>query len=141
MSDCFGEAERALPMSIFSFSAIFSTIAAPAYSGYIDQYLGWRWIQYIHIIFSGVVFLFEAAFLRESRADAILRTRAARLRKETGDGRFRAQIELEGESIGALFRQQSLRALKLLVTEPVVSLYGLYIALAWGTVCAYAVAV
>lgn len=50
LADCWSTEEISVPMSLFTFTAIFSTIAAPTYSGYIDQYLGWRWIQYIHLI-------------------------------------------------------------------------------------------
>lgn len=37
--------------STFTFSAIFGTVCAPVYTGFIDQSLGWRWIEWIHMIF------------------------------------------------------------------------------------------
>lgn len=105
-------------MSIFTFMAIFSTVAAPAYCGYIDEKIGWRWVQIVHLILSGCVLVAEVLFLRESRGDAILLARAKKLRKETGDDRFRAQVELEGDSIAELFKASSLRALQMLIREP-----------------------
>ncbi|PWN48050.1 MFS general substrate transporter [Violaceomyces palustris] len=133
-SDMFNPSDRSVPMSIFTFIAIFSTIAAPLYSGYIDERLGWRWIQRIHIIFSGCIFLLELLFLRESRGSAILTARAKRLRKETGDQRFRSQGELERNSVAQMFRESSVRAIYLLVREPVVFFFGLWISFAWGIV-------
>lgn len=43
-------------------------------------------------------------------------------------------MELESDSISQLFRDSSLRAFKLLFREPVVFLFGFWIAFAWGLV-------
>ena len=118
-ADMFNDQDRSVPMSLFTFIAIFSTIAAPLYSGYIDENLGWRWIQRIHIIFSGVIFFAELFFLKETRGQAILTSRAKQLRKSTGDQRFRSAGELERNSISQMFRESSVRAIYLLVREPV----------------------
>lgn len=49
MADIWNTRERGLPMSCFTFVAIFSTIAAPAYCGYIVQYTNtWRWVEWVH---------------------------------------------------------------------------------------------
>lgn len=40
--------ERSVPMACFSYVAILGTIAAPLYCGYIDEAIGWRWIEWIH---------------------------------------------------------------------------------------------
>lgn len=80
-----------------------------------------------------MVLLLEVITLRESRGEAILRSRAKRLRRETGQQNLRAKAELEGDTIGQLFRHSSLRAIKLFASEPVVVFLGLWIALAWGT--------
>ncbi|CED82158.1 Synaptic vesicle transporter SVOP and related transporters (major facilitator superfamily) [Phaffia rhodozyma] len=133
-ADMFVPRDRSVPMSVFTFAAIFSTIAAPLYCGFIDQSLGWRWIQWIHMIAAGVLLIAEFIFLKESRGAVILKARAASLRKETGDDRYRAPIELESDSIAQLFRESSLRAIQLLYKEPVVFLFGFWIALAWGVV-------
>lgn len=135
-SDIYDDAERALPTSIFTFCAIISTVGAPLYAQYIAQYTtpGWRWIERVQIILSGLVFLMEAVLFKETRGSAILAARAKKLRKETGDDRFRAPGEVEKQGLAQLFRESSLRAVTLLVKEPVVFLYGAYIALAWGVV-------
>lgn len=38
----------------------------PLVGGYIDQYLGWRWIFYIKTIFGGVVTLLNLVLLKET---------------------------------------------------------------------------
>lgn len=66
-TDIFSSADISVPMSIFTFSAIFSTIAAPTYAGYIDERVGWRWIQWVSLIASGVLLIAEIIFLKEPR--------------------------------------------------------------------------
>lgn len=49
LADIWKTRERGLPLSCFTFVAIFSTIAAPAYCGYIVKYTGdWRWVEWVH---------------------------------------------------------------------------------------------
>lgn len=129
-SDIYESEELSVPTSLFTFSAIVSTVGAPLYAGYIDQYAGWRWIQRTMICFTGLVFILEALLFKETRGSAILTRRAKKLRKETGDSRFRSAGELERDGLGQLFRESSVRSIHLLVTEPVILAYGSLIALA-----------
>jgi len=100
--------------------------------GYIDKYAGWRWIEWTHMIASGVVFVMELFFFKETRGAKILMDRAKALRKETGDQSIRAPAELESESVKDLLKKSSSRAVMLLIHEPVVLAFGLWIGLAWG---------
>jgi len=45
LADIWVTSERSVPMSVFTFAAVFGTIAAPVYSGFILAGKGWRWIQ------------------------------------------------------------------------------------------------
>lgn len=93
------------------------TIAAPVYCGYITQYIGWRWVEWIHVssaksrfprsprsttdhwplsfllfpsqmIANGILFGVEFFFFKETRGAKILAVRAKALRKETKDESF-----------------------------------------------------
>ncbi len=59
------------------------------------------------------------------------------LRKETGDQRYRAPSELEAPSLKALLHASTTRAALLLVSEPVVFCFSLYIAYAWALIFAF----
>ncbi len=120
--------DRGLPVALFSLVAVFGTVAAPLYSGFIVQNpnLGWRWVQWIQLIINGGIFLLELIFLRESRGSVILTRRARKLRKETGDSRYRAAAELETPDLKALLHASTTRAAVLLVKEPVVLLFSLW---------------
>ncbi|KWU45969.1 putative MFS transmembrane transport protein [Rhodotorula sp. JG-1b] len=138
LADIWNTRDRGIPMSTFTFAAIFGTIFAPVYSGpvpfsqFIDQSIGWRWLQWIHMIANGVLLVLEIIFLRETRGAKILARRAKKLRKETGKNNIRAPVELENESVKDLLRTACTRSISLLVREPVVLAFGLWIAFAWG---------
>lgn len=80
----------------------------------------------------GLLLIAEIIFLRETRGAKILYERAKKMRKESGKTNIRAPMELENESVKDLLRESSTRAFKLLVHEPVVLAFGLWIAYAWG---------
>ena len=139
-------------MSCFTFSAIFGTVAAPIYCGYIDQSIGWRWIEWIHMMCvssdcsreraeadsrlarsaNGCLLVLEVIFLKETRGAKILLKRAKQMRKETGRNNIRAPVELENESVKDLLKASCTRSIVLLFKEPVVLAFGLWIAYAWG---------
>ncbi|KAL7416407.1 MFS general substrate transporter [Mrakia frigida] len=132
LADIWKTKERSVPMSCFTFVAIFGTIAAPVYSGYITQYIGWRWVEWVHMIANGILFIVELFFFKETRGAKILAVRAKALRKETKDESYRSPSDLESESVKDLLTKSSTRAIKLLIGEPVLFLFGFWIAMAWG---------
>ncbi|KAL7415406.1 MFS general substrate transporter [Mrakia frigida] len=131
-ADIWRTEDRSIPMSCFTFVAIFGTIAAPVYCGFISERVGWRWIEWVHMIASGILFIVELFFFKETRGAKILSGRAKALREQTGDNRYRSPSELESESIKQLLKKSSTRAVKILMGEPVIFFFGLWIAMAWG---------
>ncbi|KAK2729228.1 major facilitator superfamily protein [Colletotrichum kahawae] len=69
--------------------------------------------------------------LRETYPPALLKHKASRLRKETGNQDIRSRLEQES-SISQKLRLAALRPIKLLVATPVVTLNALYIAISYG---------
>lgn len=47
-------------------STILGPAVAPIAGGYIDQYLGWRWIFYIKTIMGGVLTVLSYVFIKET---------------------------------------------------------------------------
>lgn len=93
-------------MGAFALSAIFGTGFGPFWAGFVEEspVLQWRWIQFIQAIYTGVIFLLFAVFLRETRGSVLLARKAAKLRKETGSNRFRARAEADRASIPAMIK-------------------------------------
>jgi MFS family permease len=130
-SDIYRPDERAVPMACFSYVAILGTVAAPIYAGFIDETIGWRWIEGIQGLANVPLLLIIAISLRETRGGVTLHKRAKQLRAATGDNRYRAAMDLETKDLKDMLHSSSVKAVHMLVTEPVVFAFGLWIAFAW----------
>ncbi|CAD6899612.1 unnamed protein product [Tilletia controversa] len=132
ISDLFRTAERGIPMALFAVAGIGATGLGPAWAGWTTQYLSWRWVQWISAAASSAFFVVFALTVSESRGSVLLARRAAKLRKQTGDPRYRARAEEERASMAVLIKTSLTRPLWLLVSEPVVAAFSIWIAFAWG---------
>ncbi|KUI72747.1 hypothetical protein VM1G_08300 [Cytospora mali] len=124
--------ERSRPMALFSWIAIFGTVAAPIYAGFIDQAIGWRWIEGIQGLANVPLLICIFIFFPETRGGVALHKRAKALRAATGDERYVAEGDIYTPDIKSMLKASSLKAIKMLVTEPVVFAFGLWIAFCWG---------
>ncbi|TCD71766.1 hypothetical protein EIP91_003109 [Steccherinum ochraceum] len=134
IADLWDPHERGLPMAIFSFNAVAFTGLGPVFAGYVEQnpHLEWRWIQWIHLILCGVLALATILFSKETRSDVILSRLARKLRKETGDPRFRARVEDERASLRTRIYISVTRPFYFMFTEPAVASFSLWVGFAWG---------
>lgn len=133
LADIFKTSDRGGPMALFATAAIGGTGFGPFWAGFVAQRqsLGWRWIQYIQAIFTGGGFLAMVFLLSETRGSVLLTRRAAKLRKQTGDDRYRARAEAERASLAVLLKDALTRPLWLLISEPIVLFFSLWISFLW----------
>ncbi|KAK5019531.1 putative MFS transporter [Cryomyces antarcticus] len=131
-SDMYPPDERAVPMAMFSYVAILGTVAAPIYASFIDETIGWRWVEGIQGLANVPLLLIIVCFFKETRGDVALHKRAKSLCEATGDDRYKAKMDLEALSLKEMLHSSSVKAVQMLVTEPVVFAFGLWIAFAWG---------
>ncbi|KAJ7095471.1 MFS polyamine transporter [Mycena crocata] len=134
IADLWTPRERGLPMAIFSVAALGGTGLGPVVAGWVElnPKLEWRWIQWIQMIICGVYSLVVPLVMRETRSSILLARLAKKIRKETGDNRYRARIEDERASLATLIFISCTRPIHLLLTEPVVSSFSLWIGFLWG---------
>ncbi|KAI9039440.1 MFS transporter [Aspergillus affinis] len=132
-ADLFNNAQRGAVMSIFCMAVFIGPFAAPFVGGFIaTSDLGWRWTMYISaiMIFSG--FVLVLFFLDESYAPVILVRKAAIIRRQTHNWGIHAkQDEVEVE-IKQLLRNNFMRPIKMLISEPILLLISLYISFIYG---------
>lgn len=133
ISDIFKSHDRGTPMALFATAAIFGTGFGPLWAGWVAQRddLGWRWIQYIQAIFTGAGFIVLCLILDETRGSVVLTRRAAKLRKDTGDERYKARAEAERASVLTMIKISLTRPLWLLASEPIVLFFSLWISTLW----------
>lgn len=121
-------------MSLFGFTSVAGIALGPFVGSVIVQIQKtdpWRWIFYIQIIYNAGLIPIFWFILRETRADVILARRAKKLRKETGKPVY-AESELTRESTLMLLKLSFYRPSKMLVSEPVVIFFTLWVSFAWG---------
>ncbi|KAH8116321.1 MFS general substrate transporter [Phellopilus nigrolimitatus] len=134
IADIWAPHERGIPMAVFSIAAMGCTGLGPVFAGWVEMNtrLEWRWIQWIHLIVTGVFFVIMLFTMKETRSSVLLVRLVRKLRKETGDNRYRARIEDERGSLRTLMLISCTRPVHLLLTEPVVASFSLWIGFAWG---------
>ncbi|KAF4610850.1 hypothetical protein D9613_006630 [Agrocybe pediades] len=134
IADIWAPKERGLPMSIFAVVAVGGTGLGPVYAGWIEMNpnLEWRWIQWIQMIICGLFIVLLPFTMSETRASILLTRIAKKMRKETGNHRYRARVEDERANLRTLIWISCTRPIYLMFTELVVSSFSLWIGFAWG---------
>ncbi|RPD64471.1 MFS general substrate transporter [Lentinus tigrinus ALCF2SS1-7] len=134
IADIWAPSDRGLPMSVFAIMIMAGPGIGCVAAGSIEQnpHLEWRWIQWIHVIFYGTFLLTFPFIMRETRPGVLLKRKAERLRKKTGNTHYRARVEDQYPGLSTLIYVSCTRALYLLFTEPVVASFSLWAGFAWG---------
>ncbi|TIB38069.1 hypothetical protein E3P86_01866 [Wallemia ichthyophaga] len=143
IADIYTGYHRALWMSIFAASSPLATGVAPVVYSYVPSNYalhfkgssgvgGWRWIQIIQMIVAFVWGIVLCLWFRETRVNVIMKKKARRMRKETGDHSLQAEAEQYRMSKHQMFRNSFLRPLKFLLTEPIVAVMSMFIGFAWA---------
>ncbi|OAA73619.1 Major facilitator superfamily domain, general substrate transporter [Cordyceps fumosorosea ARSEF 2679] len=120
----------AMGMSLFSLGPFNGPVLGPLIGGLVFEYLGWRWTNWIVLILAGVAFSMMLT-IHETYAPRILRQRAAKMRKETGDDRWWCRYDDTAVS-WSLFATHMKRPLVLFFTEPIVWFINVWNALIYG---------
>lgn len=123
--------ERGVAMSVFSAAPFLGPAIGPLVGGFVYDNAGWRWIYWVMLIFSGVIYALVVIFLPETHHQTLLKKRAKHLRKITGDDTYRAISELEKRSLGEIVHSTLFRPM-ILLTEPIVFLIAVYMSVLYG---------
>lgn len=156
ISDIYSAGERNAPMSCFSGAALFGTGLGPLVSGFIQMRVSWRWIYYSQAIAAAVFLVILAVFLKETRGSVLLSRKAKALNKYYGkleeagyhgvvfnsneptetDSvrriRWKVKSDEERETLLKMITISCYRPFHLLVTEPVVFFFSLWVAFSWA---------
>ncbi|KAI5210893.1 MFS general substrate transporter [Aureobasidium subglaciale] len=131
INDIVVEEYRALAFSIWSIGPLNGPVVGPIIGGFTFQYLGWRWTNWLVMILAGVAFAF-VAIVKETYGPALLRKRAAKMRKETGDERWWSRFD-DKKAFFPLLKVNLSRPFVLMVTEPICIFWDVYVAIVYGT--------
>ena len=108
ISDIWDNEERGFAIALFAAAPYGGPVLGPIVGGFVGETVGWRWIFWVQLIFAGVMTIFKVT-IPETYAPRILKLRARRLRRETGDRSIATEQELFGLSIKDLLVDTLLR--------------------------------
>ena len=150
VADMFEAHERNTPMALFTGAALFGTGLGPLVSGFIAQNVSWRWIFGVHALVVAVLIAIVVTFFRETRGSVLLSRRARMLNqwydecekagygflkfgeKESRRIRWKVKADEERASLVQMIRISLYRPFHLLITEPVVFFFSLWVSMSWS---------
>ncbi|KAM5368968.1 hypothetical protein ACJZ2D_009277 [Fusarium nematophilum] len=134
IADMFPASQRGLAMALFAAAPFLGPVLGPVCGGFLGMNAGWRWVMGLLAILSGVLLIFGALVIPETYGPTLLRRRAARLSKTTGQTYISAIDHKQGTpTLGASLQVALLRPWILLFKEPIVLLLSIYMAIIYGT--------
>lgn len=93
VGDLFNREQLQAPMMIFTASPFIGPALGPLVGGFINENTSWRWTFYVLIIWSAALLAGITLFVPETFHPVLLRNKARKLRKETGEERWKAPLE------------------------------------------------
>ncbi|KAL6712548.1 hypothetical protein ACN47E_000425 [Coniothyrium glycines] len=157
VSDIYHAEDRNTPMALFSGAALFGTGWGPLVSGFIAQNTTWRWIFYLQAITCGLMVALICIIFKETRGSVLLSRKARKLNEwyeaREAAGYYGFNVVSQGKAGSALTSERirwkvkadeeraslvksigiSLyRPFHLLITEPVVFWFSLWVAFSWA---------
>ncbi|KAJ5625610.1 hypothetical protein N7510_001919 [Penicillium lagena] len=130
VADLVDDDHRALAISVWSIGPLNGPVLGPVIGGFVTQYLGWRWMDWIALILSAVALVFSI-IMRETYAPAILQRKAAKLRKESDDSRWWSRYDQKA-NLTEILKLNLSRPFVMAVTEPICIFWDIYIAIIYG---------
>ncbi|KAN0076102.1 Major facilitator superfamily domain containing protein [Elaphomyces granulatus] len=118
VGDLFHRNELGGPMMFYTASPFIGPEIGPLAAGFINEYASWHWTFYSLMIWSGALLASIVLLVPETYHPIILKWKAAQLRKETGNERYIAPIELTKRSVMYTILHSIYRPMLLLALEP-----------------------
>jgi DHA1 family multidrug resistance protein-like MFS transporter len=126
LNDIGNSVARTITLPLFATTGFIGPTLGPLIGGFVaSSYLGWRWCYWITAIWNALSFVMTVVFMPETNSPALLKYKAIRYRKLTGDERWRAKIE--DETLAAATTRSLKRPFVMLAVEPVVQFFVLYL--------------
>ncbi|KAI1667967.1 Polyamine transporter [Pyrenophora tritici-repentis] len=126
--------ERGISTAIFSLATFSGPAAGPIIGNLVTVHHGWpftAWITLIGGVFFGAI---AYAVTPETSEGVILRRKAQRLRKDTGNVGYRAKCEHEHPGISTFVQKYLTKPPRMFLQEPILIFFTIYMSLAYGII-------
>ena len=137
IADIWNIEDRGMAIAYFAAAPYCGPVLGPIVCGWIS--VGTHRLDlffWVNMAFAGVM-LIIVGLLPETYAPVILKRRAAKLRKETGDPNIITEQEKVKLTFGDIIRTSLIRPITMILTEPVLDLMCLYIVLIYSMLYAF----
>jgi len=134
LGDVWSAEQRGRSLSMYLLVPLTGSAVGPIIGGFIVQYSTWRWMFWSTTIFQVVLEMSSLLLFNESYAPVLLRRRAEKLRKDTGDTRYHSELERSESGRSTLWKisHSLLRPLRLLVFHPIIQMQAILEGLNYG---------
>lgn len=137
ISDMFPTETRGKAIAYFAAAPYGGPVIGPLVGGFIGVYDGRISIVFwVNFAFAGLMWI-VGSLIPETYAPVILKKRAKKLRKETGNNKIMTEQEAAGLSLSELVKTCLVRPLMFAVTEPVLDLMCFYVCLIYSLLYAF----
>jgi len=126
ISDMWPSLEKTFAFPIYAISGFGGPVLGPVIGSYVADIGNWRWAEWIILIISALVSSLVVLFQPETFPPLLLKWKAKHLRRETGDDRYRAELEIIQVPLWARLRLALTRPLAFAL-EPIVLFMTLYL--------------
>jgi MFS family permease len=117
VGDTFPKEKLSMPMMIYSAAPFCGPLLGPVVGNFIASYMSWRWCFWVLMMWAGVNWLMLFFFVPETYSPVLLRRKARQLRRDTGDDRWKAPIEMMNKSVTKTVMWSCIRPFQLLALE------------------------
>lgn len=137
IADVWATEERGMAIAYFAAAPYCGPVIGPIVCGWINVGSGrLDLIFWVNMAFAGVIGIL-VVLLPETYSPIILKRRAAKLRKQTGDENIMTEQEREKLTLSDIIRTCLIRPLYMIATEPILDLMNLYIVLIYALLYAF----
>ncbi|KAF2460448.1 MFS multidrug transporter [Lineolata rhizophorae] len=132
LSDCWKSEERGKSLALYSLAPLLGPAVGPIAGGFITQNTSWRWTFHAITITDAIIQLVGLFLLQETYGPKLLKNKADRLRKETGNVNLHTEFESPDRTLIKLLATSFQRPFRMLATQPIIQLLALYMAYIYG---------
>ncbi|KAL8689695.1 MAG: hypothetical protein Q9218_004691 [Villophora microphyllina] len=130
IADVMSPEKRGKAVAIFVIGPILGPSLGPVAGGFLAEAAGWRWVFWLLAIVSGLMTIVTMLFLRETYAPKLLRDKARRLRRTTGQG-YKSELEKDLPAL-TVYLRAIVRPSKMLLFSPIILGLSLFMALVYA---------
>ena len=125
MTDFWPPEKRGKALAVYSLAPLLGPVIGPVVGGFVAERSTWRWVFWAPSVVDILLQILGLFLLRETYHPVLLRRKAKRLQKETGNKSLRSEYDDEDMTVIKRLSTSLVRPLILMTTQPIVQVLAL----------------